>query len=76
MRSRSCERACQTGLRRRPVDRTVDHDREADPVDPRLLADQRADRLADFVVGGFLLAAICEPLFWLATSAFGRCSAR
>ena len=35
----------------------IDHDREADPVDPRLLMDQRADGLVDLVIGRLFLAA-------------------
>ena len=39
----------------------VHHHRQADAVDLRLLADQGADGLADFVVGGLLLPASWVP---------------
>ena len=55
--SSSAARGCQTGLPSGPACLgAVHHDRETDPVDLRLILDQRPNRLADLVIGGFLLA--------------------
>ena len=56
-----------------PTLSAIHHHRQADAVDLRLLVDQRADGLADFVVGGFFLPWSCVPAAVLRpASAFGR----
>ena len=46
----------------------VHHDCKADPVDARLLVDQRADRFADFIVGRLLLPSLFLSICFLIRS--------
>ena len=64
MRSRSsAERGCHASLPSAPgLLGSVNHNGEADPIDPRLLVDQRADGFADFIIGRLLLPAFLRTV--------------